>query len=37
MGAWGAGNFQNDWALDWIGDLREVPIRLPFEFPWTKS
>jgi hypothetical protein len=23
MGAWGAGSFQNDWALDWIGDLRE--------------
>jgi hypothetical protein len=23
MGAWGAGSFQNDWALDWLGDLRE--------------
>ena len=23
MGAWGAGNFQNDHALDWIGDLIE--------------
>ena len=21
MGAWGAGNFQNDWAMDWLGDL----------------
>jgi len=23
MGTWGAGSFQNDWALDWLGDLRE--------------
>ena len=23
MGAWGAGSFQNDWALDWLGDLCE--------------
>ncbi len=23
MGAWGAGSFQNDWALDWVGDLCE--------------
>jgi hypothetical protein len=23
MGAWGAGNFENDTALDWIGDLKE--------------
>jgi hypothetical protein len=23
MGAWGAGNFQNDAALDWLGDLQE--------------
>ena len=23
MGAWGVGNFQNDWALDWLGDLCE--------------
>jgi len=23
MGAWGAGSFENDWALDWLGDLRE--------------
>ena len=22
MGAWGPGNFENDWALDWIADLR---------------
>ena len=23
MGAWGPGSFQNDWALDWLGGLRE--------------
>ena len=23
MGTWGAGSFQNDWALDWLGGLRE--------------
>jgi hypothetical protein len=23
MGTWGAGNFENDWALDWRDDLRE--------------
>jgi hypothetical protein len=23
MGAWGANSFQNDWALDWVGDLFE--------------
>ena|SRR5438128_154006 len=23
MGAWGAGSFQNDWALDWLAGLRE--------------
>jgi Domain of unknown function (DUF4259) len=23
MGAWGAGSFDNDWALDWLGGLRE--------------
>jgi hypothetical protein len=23
MGAWGAGNFENDAALDWVWDLRE--------------
>lgn len=23
MGAWGAGSFQNDWAMDWLGDLCE--------------
>jgi hypothetical protein len=23
MGAWDAGSFQNDWALDWAGDLSE--------------
>ena len=23
MGAWEAGNFENDTAMDWIGDLRE--------------
>ncbi|MEI9960620.1 MAG: DUF4259 domain-containing protein [Limisphaerales bacterium] len=23
MGVWGAGNFDNDWARDWIGDLLE--------------
>lgn len=23
MGAWAAGNFENDAAMDWIGDLRE--------------
>ena len=23
MGAWGSGTFQNDSALDWLGDLRE--------------
>jgi hypothetical protein len=23
MGAWGADNFQNDWAMDWLGDLCE--------------
>src|SRR5580765_4192633 len=22
MGTWGAGIFQNDWALDWLDDLR---------------
>jgi len=23
MGTWGADSFQNDWALDWLGDLCE--------------
>jgi len=23
MGAWGAGNFENDTALDWIWDLKK--------------
>jgi len=23
MGTWGPDSFQNDWALDWLGDLRE--------------
>ena len=23
MGTWGAASFQNDWALDWLGGLRE--------------
>src|SRR6185312_4470196 len=23
MGTWGTDSFQNDWALDWLGDLRE--------------
>jgi len=23
MGAWGTGNFENDTAMDWVGDLRE--------------
>src|SRR5213080_2413873 len=23
MGAWGSGNFDNDHALDWMGDLNE--------------
>ena len=23
MGAWAAGNFENDTAMDWVGDLRE--------------
>jgi len=23
MGAWGAGSFENDWAMDWVGDLLE--------------
>src|ERR1039457_986092 len=23
MGTWGVGSFQNDWALDWLGRLRE--------------
>ena len=23
MGAWDSGSFQNDWALDWAGDLSE--------------
>src|SRR5215216_2317973 len=31
MGTWGPNSFQNDWALDWLGDLRESgdasPIR----------
>jgi hypothetical protein len=32
MGTWGAGSFQNDWAMDWLGDLCEgqndSPIRI---------
>src|ERR1041385_5873668 len=24
MGAWGPGSFENDWALDWAGDLCEA-------------
>lgn len=24
MGAWGAGNWENDNALDWVADLREI-------------
>src|ERR1700744_4530443 len=23
MGAWGTGNFENDWALDWLGEFCE--------------
>lgn len=23
MGAWGCGNFENDYALDWVADLKE--------------
>jgi hypothetical protein len=23
MGAWGAGSFENDWALDWLANFRE--------------
>jgi hypothetical protein len=25
MGAWGAGLFENDGALDWVGDLMDAP------------
>ncbi len=32
MGAWGAGSFQNDYAMDWLGDLCESgdasPVRI---------
>lgn len=31
MGAWGSGSFENDDALDWIGDLREGDSWLPVE------
>jgi hypothetical protein len=23
MGSWGAGSFENDWALDWLADFRQ--------------
>jgi hypothetical protein len=32
MGAWGAGSFENDAAMDWVGSVRSVAdVRAPFE------
>ena len=31
MGAWGTGNFENDQALDWVGDILESDSIKPIE------